>query len=90
MQKRGRRQTMIKASLTSLAGVFVAREVGKGAVPAVLSVPLSLIIARLPAPLLLLGAAGYGAYRFANVTRASRKARAKPRRQGSHSAVAKS
>ena len=57
---------------------------------AVLSVPLSLIIARLPAPLLLLGAAGYGAYRFANVTRASRKARARPRRQGSPSAVAKS
>ncbi|SIQ79054.1 hypothetical protein [Bosea sp. TND4EK4] len=85
---------MIKSSLTSLAGVFVAREVGKGAVPAALSVPLSLLIARLPGPVLLLGAAGYGAYRLAAASRASRKpsqtAGEKPRRRAARTSIAKS
>jgi hypothetical protein len=80
---------MIKSSLTSLAGIFVAREVGKGAIPAALSVPLSLLVARLPAPLLLLGAAGYGAYRLAASSRAPRATTAKPRRAGSRTALAK-
>lgn len=83
---------MIKSSLTSLAGVFVAREVEKGTLPEMLSVPLTLLIARLPAPALLLGAAGYGAYRLVTASRTPRKAapraKAKPRPSRTRSAAA--
>ena len=49
---------MLKSPLTGLAGLLVAREVEKGTLPVKLSVPLTVLISRLPVPALLLGAAG--------------------------------
>lgn len=67
---------MLKSPLTGLAGLLVAREVEKGTLPVKLSVPLTVLISRLPVPALLLGAAGYGAYKLASAAKGHRR---KPR-----------
>jgi len=55
---------MIKASLVSLAGALIGREIERGDIPPQLSAPLLLVASKLPAPLLVAAAVGYGIYRL--------------------------
>jgi hypothetical protein len=61
---------MIRAAFSSLAGAWVARNVQSGTIPEKLAVPLTLFATRLPAPILLAGAIGYGFYRLNQDVRA--------------------
>ena len=63
---------MIRATLASLAGARIARDVERGHLPGGLSVPLTLLAAKLPAPALVAGVIGYGLYRLNIVSRAKR------------------
>ncbi|WP_420100626.1 hypothetical protein [Bosea sp. (in: a-proteobacteria)] len=80
---------MIRSSLTSLAGIAVARAVEKGSIPTALSVPLTVMIARLPFPALLLGAAGYGAYKLATGSKRGKASSARSGASRNARAVAK-
>lgn len=80
---------MIRATLASLAGAWIARDAERGDIAEGLSVPLTLLATRLPAPVLIAGAIGYGLYRLNIEGRAKRakdvtpKSRAKsPTRKG--------
>lgn len=76
---------MIRAAFSSLAGVWIARNVEQGEIPERFAVPLTLLATRLPTPVILAGAIGYGLYRFGLEARArtakdvSPKRRAEPR-----------
>jgi hypothetical protein len=72
---------MIRATLASLAGTLIARDVAKGNIPESLSVPLTLLAARLPAPALIAGAIGYGLYRLNVEGRAQRAKDFTPKRR---------
>lgn len=61
---------MIRAAFSSLAGAWVARNVESGAIPEKLAMPLTLLATRLPAPIILAGAIGYGFYRLNQDVRA--------------------
>lgn len=61
---------MIKAILNSVATAWIARDVERGDIPEGMTVPLTLLAARLPAPILVVGALGYGLYRLNIETRA--------------------
>lgn len=61
---------MIRAVFSSLAGAWVARNVELGAIPEKFAVPLTFLATRLPAPVLLAGAIGYGFYRLNQDARA--------------------
>lgn len=86
---------MIRAAFSSVAGAWIARNVEGGGIPERLAVPLTLLATRLPTPVILAGAIGYGLYRLNLEARAlrakdvspersarpdARKARARPRR----------
>lgn len=63
---------MIRAAFSSLAGAWIARSVERGDIPERFAVPLTLLATRLPTPVILAGAVGYGLYRFNLEVRASR------------------
>lgn len=65
---------MIRSSLVSLAGLWVAREVDRGEIPKEVSVPLTLVLSRIPTPMLIAGAVGYGLYRL-NIERRAKRAK---------------
>ncbi len=79
---------MIRAAFSSLAGAWVARNVESGAIPEKLAVPLTLLATRLPAPILLAGAIGYGFYRLSLDVRAhgARDVTPDPRRPSNRTA----
>ena len=65
---------MIKAILNSVATAWIARDADRGDIPQGMTVPLTLLAARLPAPILVAGAIGYGLYRL-NIESRVRRAR---------------
>jgi len=60
---------MIRATIAGLASVWIARDVERGNIPEKFAVPLTFLVARMPAPLLVMGAIGYGLYRLNIETR---------------------
>lgn len=72
---------MIRATLASLAGTLIARDAAKGNIPDSLTVPLTLLASRLPAPALIAGAIGYGIYRLSVEGRAKRAKDVTPKRR---------
>jgi hypothetical protein len=74
---------MIKAILNSVATAWIARDAERGDIPEGMTVPLTLLAARLPAPLLVAGAIGYGLYRLNLETRARRAKDVTPKRRRS-------
>jgi hypothetical protein len=73
---------MIKTILNSVATAWIARDAERGDIPEGMSVPLTLLAARLPAPILVVGAIGYGLYRLNIETRARRAKDVTPKRRG--------
>ena len=71
---------MIRAAISSLAGAWIARRVERGDIPERFAVPLTLLATRLPPPVLLAGAVGYGLYRYNLEVRASRARDVSPKR----------
>jgi len=71
---------MIRAAFSGLAGAWVARNVERGDIPRKLAVPLTLLATRLPMPVILAGAVGYGLYRLNMEARASRAMDVSPER----------
>ena len=61
---------MIRAIFSGLAGAWVARNVEQGEIPERFAVPLTLLAARIPTPVLLAAVAGYGFYRWNQEIRA--------------------
>jgi hypothetical protein len=55
---------MIRAAFSSLAGAWIARNVERGDIPERFALPLTLLAMRLPTPVILAGAVGYGLYRL--------------------------
>lgn len=74
---------MIKAILNSVATAWIARDAERGDIPEGMSVPLTLLAARLPAPILVVGAIGYGLYRLNIETRARHAKDVTPKRRPS-------
>lgn len=74
---------MIKTILNSVATAWIARDAERGDIPEGMSVPLTLLAARLPAPILVVGAIGYGLYRLNIETRARRAKDVTPKRRRS-------
>lgn len=72
---------MIKAAVSSLAGAWIARHVERGEIPERLAVPLTLLATRLPTPVILAGAIGYGLYRLSLETRAASAKDVTPKRR---------
>jgi hypothetical protein len=72
---------MIRAAIASLAGTWIARDAAKGNIPDSLTVPLTLLATRLPAPALIAGAIGYGIYRLTVEARANRAKDVTPKRR---------
>lgn len=75
---------MIRAAFSSLAGAWIARNVEQGEIPERFAIPLTLLATRLPTPVIIAGAIGYGLYRLNQDARAmaakdvTPKRRAKP------------
>ena len=84
---------MIRAAFSSLAGAWIARGTERGDIPEKLAVPLTLLATRLPMPVIVAGAIGYGLYRLNLEARAiaakdvSPKRRAKRKAAGSRSST---
>lgn len=55
---------MIRALFSGVAGAWIARNVERGDIPEKFAVPLTLLATRIPTPVLLAGALGYGIYRW--------------------------
>ncbi|MFC5418172.1 hypothetical protein ACFPOB_01205 [Bosea eneae] len=72
---------MIKTILNSVATAWIARDAERGDIPEGMSAPLTLLAARLPAPILVVGAIGYGLYRLNMETRARRAKDVTPKRR---------
>jgi hypothetical protein len=72
---------MIRAAIASLAGTWIARDAAKGNIPDSLTVPLTFLATRLPAPALIVGAIGYGLYRMTVEGRAERAKDVTPKRR---------
>jgi hypothetical protein len=72
---------MIKTILNSVATAWIARDAERGDIPEGMSIPLTLLAARLPAPILVVGAIGYGLYRLKIETRARRAKDVTPKRR---------
>ncbi|WP_139219024.1 hypothetical protein [Bosea sp. CRIB-10] len=72
---------MIKTILNSVATAWMARDAERGDLPEGMSVPLTLLAARLPAPILVVGAIGYGLYQLNMETRARRAKDVTPKRR---------
>lgn len=77
---------MMRSSLASLAGAWLARDAERGHLPEKLAVPLTLLVSRLPTPVLIAGAIGYGLYRMNIEARASRARDVTPKRRSRSSA----
>lgn len=74
---------MIKAILNSVATAWIARDAERGDIPEGMTVPLTLLAVRLPAPILIVGAIGYGLYRLNLEARARRAKDVTPKRRRS-------
>ena len=72
---------MIKAAFSSLAGAWIARNVEQGEIPERFAVPLTLLATRLPTPVILAGAIGYGLYRLNQEARAMAAKDVTPKRR---------
>jgi hypothetical protein len=72
---------MIKSILSSVAASWIARDSERGNIPEGMSVPLTLLAARLPAPILVVGAIGYGLYRLNQESRVLRSKDVTPKRR---------
>jgi len=72
---------MIKSILNSVASAWIAREAERGDIPEGMSIPLTLLAARLPAPVLVVGAIGYGIYQLSLESRARRAKDITPKRR---------
>lgn len=72
---------MIRAAMFSLAGAWMAGKVGRGEIPERLAVPLTMLATRLPTPLILVGAIGYGWYRMSQEARAAGTREVAPKRR---------
>jgi hypothetical protein len=72
---------MIKAAFSSLAGAWIARNVEQGEIPERFAVPLTLLATRLPTPVILAGAIGYGLYRLNQEARAMAAKDVSPKRR---------
>ncbi|CAH1690441.1 conserved hypothetical protein [Hyphomicrobiales bacterium] len=72
---------MIRAAFFSLAGAWIAGKVDRGEIPERLAVPLTMLATRLPTPLILAGALGYGWYRMSQEARAMRARDVTPERR---------
>lgn len=79
---------MIRSALAGLAGAWIARDAERGDIPEPLSVPLTLLLSRLPAPALVAGAIGYGLYRLSREARARRAKDITPRARAPRGSVA--
>lgn len=62
---------MIRGVLSGVAGAWIARNVERGDIPEKFAVPLAFLAARIPTPILLAGAIGYGFYRWKQEIRAT-------------------
>lgn len=78
---------MIRAAFSSLAGAWIARNVEQGEIPERFAVPLTLLATRLPTPLILAGAIGYGLYRLNQEARAMAAKDVTPKRRSRPSAA---
>ncbi len=65
---------MIRAAIAGLASAWIARDAERGDVPEKFAVPLTFLVARMPTPLLVAGAVGYGIYRL-NIEKRARQAK---------------
>lgn len=74
---------MIKTILNSVATAWIARDAERGDIPEGMTVPLTLLAARLPAPILVVGAIGYGFYRLNLEARARSAKDVTPKRRRS-------
>lgn len=72
---------MIKAAFSSLAGAWIARNVEQGEIPERFAVPLTLLATRLPTPVIIAGAIGYGLYRLNQEARAMAAKDVSPKRR---------
>ena len=72
---------MIRAAMFSLAGAWIAGKVDRGEIPERLAVPLTMLATRLPTPLILAGAIGYGWYRMSQEARATAARDVTPKRR---------
>jgi hypothetical protein len=77
---------MIRAAFSSLAGAWIARNVEEGQIPERFAVPLTLLATRLPTPVILAGAIGYGLYRYGLEARARTAKDVSPKRRPDPSA----
>jgi len=72
---------MIRAAFSSLAGAWIARNVEQGEIPERFAVPLTLLATRLPTPVIIAGAIGYGLYRLNQEARAMAAKDISPKRR---------
>jgi len=72
---------MIPAAMFSLAGAWIAGKVDRGEIPERLAVPLTMLATRLPTPLILAGAIGYGWYRMSQAARTTAARDVTPKRR---------
>lgn len=77
---------MIRAAMFSLAGAWIAEKVDRGEIPERLAVPLTMLATRLPTPLILAGAIGYGWYRMSQEARATTARDVTPKRRAAPAA----
>lgn len=63
---------MIRVVFSGLAGAWIARIVERGDIPERFAVPLVFLATRIPTPVILAGAIGYGIYRWDQEARAAR------------------
>lgn len=72
---------MIRAAVSSFAGAWIARNVEQGEIPERFAVPLTLLATRLPTPVIIAGAIGYGLYRLNQEARATAAKDISPKRR---------
>jgi hypothetical protein len=78
---------MIRAAFSSLAGAWIARNVEQGEIPERFAIPLTLLATRLPTPVILAGAIGYGLYRMNLEARAMAAKDVTPKRRARQTAA---
>lgn len=78
---------MIRAAFSSLAGAWIARNVEQGEIPERFAVPLTLLATRLPTPVIVAGAIGYGLYRLNLEARAMAAKDVTPKRRARSAAT---
>lgn len=78
---------MIRAAFSSLAGAWIARNVEQGEIPERFAIPLTLLATRLPTPVIIAGAIGYGLYRLNQDARAMAAKDVTPKRRAQPTAA---